>query len=110
MRSTFQKSPTCLNGSTVGRPFQFALLLLALSFGWNAIIPQALAANSETVSINASVANVAESGLVPGVLTFTRTDSLGVPVFSILPLTVNYTISGTAANGTDYSSIGTSVI
>ncbi len=69
-----------------------------------------IADNDTTVSISATIANAAESGLVPGIFTVSRTDSLGIPITPSFPVTVNYTISGTAANGTDYSSIGTSVI
>src|SRR6266536_1659812 len=65
--------------------------------------------DDQTVSISATVANAAESGLIPGIITVTRTDSLGIPITPLFPLTVNYTISGTAANGTDYSSISSSV-
>ncbi|TMP96835.1 MAG: hypothetical protein E6L09_14405 [Verrucomicrobia bacterium] len=66
--------------------------------------------NDTTVSINATVANAAESGLVPGVFVVSRTDSLGIPIAPAFPVTVNYAISGTAANGTDYSPIATSVV
>ena len=69
-----------------------------------------IADNDTTVSISATIANAAESGLVPGIFTVSRTDSLGIPITPSFPVTVNYTISGTAAKGTDYSSIGTSVI
>src|SRR5437879_13569584 len=75
MRSTFQKSAARINGSTVGRPFQFALLLVVLSFGWNAIVPQALAAPA-IVSIAASDAAATESGVAP---TDTGTFTIGRP-------------------------------
>ena len=65
--------------------------------------------NDTTVSISATVADAAESGLVPGILTVSRTDSMGLPIALSFPVTVNYTISGTASNGTDYNSIGTTV-
>src|SRR5437773_3041737 len=68
-----------------------------------------IADNDTTVSIDATVANTAEGGLVPGIFTVTRTDSLGIPIAPSFPVTVNYSISGTAANGVDYSAIGTNV-
>ncbi len=55
------------------------------------------------VSVTVAPASVNEDGGVNLVYTFTRT---GV---TIAPLTVNYTIGGTATNGTDYAAIGTSV-
>src|SRR5439155_1159527 len=118
----------------------FTLLVFGLSLCGNSIVPQALAAtasvsiaatdataaesgasptdaatvtindNDTTVSINATVANAAESGLVPGVFVVSQTDSLGIPIAPAFPVTVNYAISGTAANGTDYSPIATSVV
>src|SRR5439155_7781545 len=69
-----------------------------------------IADNDTTVAISATVANAAESGLIPGIFTVTRTDSLGIPAAPGFPVTVNYAISGTAANGTDYNPIATSVI
>src|SRR5437867_4078376 len=69
-----------------------------------------IADNDTTVSISATVADAAESGLVPGIFTVSRTDSLGIPIAPGFPVTVNYAISGTAANGTDYSPIATSVV
>ena len=68
-----------------------------------------IADNDTTVSINATVADAAEAGSVPGIFTVSRTDNLGIPIAPSFPVTVNYTISGTAANGVDYSAIGTNV-
>ena len=67
-----------------------------------------IADNDTTVSINATVADAAEAGSVPGLFTVSRTDNLGIPIAPSFPVTVNYTISGTAANGVDYNSIATS--
>jgi hypothetical protein len=55
------------------------------------------------VTITATDANAAEQGQDPGTFTVTRTGP------TTNPLTVNYTIGGTATNGTDYQTIGTSV-
>ena len=55
--------------------------------------------DSETVvSVAASDANASEAGPDNGVFTITRTTTSGA-------LTVNYTITGTATNNTDYSTI-----
>lgn len=50
-----------------------------------------------TVTISATSPNASEAGPTPGQFTVTRTGS------TAKPLTVNYTISGTATNGTDYT-------
>jgi len=55
------------------------------------------------VTLSVSPDNVPEDGLGNLVYTFTRTGYLANP------LTVSYTISGTAINGTDYATISTSV-
>jgi len=52
-----------------------------------------------TVTINATDANASEVGPDPGVFTLTRDSTLGA-------LTVNYSVSGTATNGTDYALTG----
>lgn len=49
-----------------------------------------------TVTVSASAPNAAEQGNTPGRFTLTRTGS------TTLALSVNYTLSGTALNGTDY--------
>jgi hypothetical protein len=51
------------------------------------------------VGVSASVATAREEGPVNGQFTITRSGDLGGP------LTVNYTLAGTAVNGTDYNSI-----
>lgn len=57
-----------------------------------------------TVTIAATDANAAEAGTDTGIFTITRSsENLSTS------LTVNYTVSGTAVSGSDYSSIGTSV-
>ena len=58
--------------------------------------------NESTVNVFATDADAAEQSQDPGVFTFTRTNTNG-------SLVVNYTISGTGTNGTDYSSIASSV-
>ncbi len=55
--------------------------------------------NKAIVTIAATDANATEAGGNPGLFTVTRTGSTSDP------LTVDYTIGGTAANGTDYTSI-----
>jgi glucose/arabinose dehydrogenase len=56
------------------------------------------------VTVAVSPSNVVEDGTPNMVFTFTRTGS------TASALTVNYTIGGTATNGTDYATIGTSVV
>src|SRR5439155_5115491 len=56
-----------------------------------------------TVTVTATDANASEAGADPGVFTITRTGS------NTASLTVNFALSGTAANGTDYNSLGSSV-
>jgi lysophospholipase L1-like esterase len=56
-----------------------------------------------TISVSATDASAAEAGLDPGTFTFTRAGATAAA------LTVNYTVSGTATSGTDYTSIGASV-
>ena len=58
----------------------------------------------QTVTITASDSTAAEAGLDPGVLTVSRTGS------TASALTVNYTITGTATNGTDYQPLSGSVM
>lgn len=55
------------------------------------------------ISITATDADAVESGDT-GTFTITRTGSTAGP------LTVNYTVSGTASSGTDYTALGTSVV
>lgn len=57
-----------------------------------------------TVNVTASDANASEANLDKGTYTFTRTGS------TLSALTVNFTISGTATNGTDYETLPTSVV
>jgi len=57
-----------------------------------------------TVTIARTSGNVLEDGAASMVFTVTRTGSTSAP------LTVNYTLGGTAVNGTDYATIGTSVL
>ncbi|NCS55322.1 MAG: hypothetical protein GPJ23_25185 [Microcystis aeruginosa G13-05] len=59
--------------------------------------------STSTVTLAVSPSSVTEDGTANLVYTFTRS---GV---TTNPLTVNYTVGGTATNGTDYTSIPTSV-
>ena len=61
----------------------------------------AVPATTPVVSLAASPASVSEDGTTNLIYTFTRTGD------TALPLTVNYTVGGTATNGTDYSGIST---
>ncbi|MFN6008898.1 MAG: Calx-beta domain-containing protein, partial [Microcystis sp.] len=56
-----------------------------------------------SITLAVSPASVTEDGTANLIYTFTRTGS------TTNPLTVNYSISGTATNGTDYTSLPTSV-
>ena len=56
-----------------------------------------------TVTVTATDANASEPGTDTGAFSVTRTGS------TTSALTVNYTLSGTAGNGTDYNSLPTSV-
>jgi len=56
-----------------------------------------------TITLAVAPTSVTEDGTPNLVYTFTRTGA------TTNPLTVNYTIAGTATNGTDYATIGTSV-
>jgi len=60
--------------------------------------------DTTTVSVIASDATASESGADLGTFTFKRTGSIAAA------LTVNYTVSGTATSGSDYQTLGTSVI
>lgn len=56
------------------------------------------------ISVAATDANASEIGPDPGTFTFTRSGSLSGAT------TVNFTISGTAANGTDYTNLPLSIV
>ena len=58
---------------------------------------------SPTVTVTATDANASEAGPDTGTFTVTRTGG------TTTPLVVNYTLGGTAGNGTDYQSLPTSV-
>jgi len=57
-----------------------------------------------TVTIAASAPNAYEQGLVPGTFVITRAGE------TVDPLTVTYTIGGTAVNGSDYAAIQSTAI
>src|SRR2546421_2130914 len=100
MKSNPAKSLAAPKGTTSERKFRFALLLIILSFGWNAIVPQALAGPG-VVSIAASDAAAAESGATP---TNTGTFTISRPNGNKNDgdATVTFSILGTADNGADY--------
>lgn len=58
--------------------------------------------DTQTIAVTASALRASKNGFYDGKLTFTRIGSLNSP------LTVNFSVSGTATSGTDFSSIGTS--
>ena len=60
-------------------------------------------ADAPVVNITTPTANAAEEGPVSGEFGFTRTG------LAASPLTVNFTVSGTATEGADYTTIGTSI-
>lgn len=62
-----------------------------------------LAVSLPTVAVTATDANASRVGLDPGAFTFTRSGNTGSA------LTVNYSLAGTAGNGTDYNSLGTTL-
>lgn len=64
----------------------------------------AAAAAGAIITVSATDASAAEASLDPGTFTITRAG------LTTLPLTVNYTISGTATNGADYTTVSGSVI
>ncbi len=66
-------------------------------------IADASATSLPTVTISASDPNASETGPDNGTFTFTRTGS------TTAALTVNYSISGTATNGTDYNALSGSM-
>jgi len=59
---------------------------------------------SPIVTVSATDAAAAEAGLDPGTFTVTRS------IVTASPLTVNYTMSGSATNGIDYTAVSGSVI
>jgi len=63
-----------------------------------------IADDEPTVTVSATDAAAAEAGLDPGTFTVTRS------VVTASPMTVNYTMSGTATSGSDYTAVGGSVI
>jgi hypothetical protein len=63
----------------------------------------ALTVNLPTVTVLATDASASETGLDSGTFTITRNGS------TVAALTVNFTIGGSATNGADYSTVGTSV-
>jgi hypothetical protein len=71
--------------------------------GTGAQYPTYTAVNGGRVTVAVAPGAVDENGVPNLVFTFTRNS------YSTGPLTVKYAITGTATNGTDYATIGTSV-
>ncbi|MFM6406694.1 MAG: Calx-beta domain-containing protein, partial [Microcystis sp.] len=93
---------------TIVESDETVILTLATGTGYTIGTPDAVIGtitNDDLPSITLAVspASVTEDGTTNLVYTFTRS---GV---TTNPLTVNYTVGGTATNGTDYASIPTSV-
>ena len=80
------------------------VLRLIANDGWEQTFDDVTVTSQPTVTVAATDAAAAETGLDSGTFTFTRTGS------TASALTVAYTIGGTATNGTDYSSISNSVV
>jgi hypothetical protein len=92
----------------LGEGNETAILTLAAGTGYSVGSPASatvtIADNEPTVSVVATDAAAAEAALNPGTFTVTRS------VTSASSLTVTYTMSGTAARGTDYTAPTGSVI
>src|SRR5204862_1075011 len=56
-----------------------------------------------TITVSATTATANETTAANGVFTFTRSGA------TTNPLTINFTVGGTATSGTDYTALGTSV-
>lgn len=81
------------------RNLSYLTLLVVLFMGFTS--------QAQNVTISATDAAAAE--VTPSTETGFFTIDLGAPNPNIAPIIVNYTITGTAANGTDYAMIGNSV-
>ncbi|REJ44056.1 MAG: hypothetical protein DWQ54_00415 [Microcystis flos-aquae TF09] len=92
---------------TTVEPNETVILTLAAGTGYTVGTPNAATGtitNDDTsVTLAVSPSSVTEDGTTNLVYTFTRTGS------TTSALTANYTVGGTATNGTDYTSIPTSV-
>ena len=63
-----------------------------------------IAAHIDKVGVKATTSKAYEAGTIPGVFTVTRTGSTAAP------LTVTYTVTGTATPGSDYAALPGSVV
>lgn len=89
---------------TFPAPGDYVLRLVA-NDGWVKTYDEiAIETTNIVVNLTANDANAAEAGNDPGQFTITRSGSINGD------LTVYYTIGGTAANGSDYTNIGGSVV
>jgi hypothetical protein len=73
---------------------------IGASSGATIAIVSNMAISLPAVTVTATDANSSRVGLDPGTFTFTRSGSTSSA------LTVNYSLAGTAGNGTDYNSLG----
>ncbi|MFM6724891.1 MAG: Calx-beta domain-containing protein, partial [Dolichospermum sp.] len=94
-------------GDTTPEDHETVSLTLASGTGYNigttAAVTGTILDNDTIVTLAVAPTSVTEDGTTNLVYTFTRNG------FTSNALTVNYTIGGTAINGNDYSSIGSSV-
>lgn len=88
--------------ATFSAPGNYVLRLIANDGQVKTFDDVAVSAALPSVSVQ-SIAQAAETGLVPGTFKFTRTGS------SDFPLTANFTVAGTATSGVDYTALATSV-
>src|SRR4029079_508079 len=90
-------------GDTTSEPDETVILTLAAGTGYNVVEPSAATGTILNDDVNVSVAvspgSVDEDGATNLGYTFTRSESTG-------PLTVNFTIGGTATFNTDYTQTG----
>ena len=90
-------------------PTETVILTVSANALYNVGSPSAATVNITdndlpTVNVNATDDSAAEAGLATGTFTITRGGDL------TSPLTVNYTVGGTATNGSDYSTLSGSVV
>ncbi|MFM6603642.1 MAG: beta strand repeat-containing protein, partial [Microcystis panniformis] len=87
------------DSSSVSSPLTSGVVSFADPFNDDRLVPS----STPFITLAVSPTSVTEDGTSNLIYTFSRTGS------TTSPLTVNYTIGGTASNGTDYTNIGTSV-
>ncbi|MFM6670425.1 MAG: Calx-beta domain-containing protein, partial [Dolichospermum sp.] len=87
------------NSSSVSSQLTSGVVSFADPFNDDRLVPS----STPFITLAVSPTSVTEDGTSNLIYTFSRTGS------TTSPLTVNYTIGGTATNGSDYGTIGTSV-